>query len=64
MSKNDGVNLFGRDRQATPVALAPFFLPWKSPQSTSTCKPARTGKVCEVLMRCLEPVTVPAAPRN
>jgi len=29
MSKNDGVNLFGRDRQVPPVRIAPFFLPLK-----------------------------------
>src|SRR2546423_4607337 len=33
------------------------FLPWKRPQSTRTCKSPE-------LMRCLEPVTVPAAPKN
>src|SRR3954467_11757193 len=33
------------------------FGPWNMPQSTSTWNPP-------VLMRCLEPVTVPAAPKN
>src|SRR5215471_116999 len=40
------------------------FCPWKSPQSTRTCSPCCPLSSPERLMRCFDPVTVPAAPRN
>src|SRR6185312_10858629 len=38
--------------------------PWNMPQSISTWNPALPLPSGEVLTRCFEPVTVPAAPRN
>ena len=62
--QNDCVDLAAGNRRVFPVALAPFFLPLKQSAVNQDLKALFAARIISVLIRCLEPVTVPAAPRN
>jgi len=61
--QDDGFDLVGGNGRRLPVALAPFFLSLEEAAVDEDRMPEPVV-LPEMLSRCLEPVTVPAAPRN
>ena len=66
VGEDDGLDLSGRNRQVSPILEPPFFLSLEE----SAIDQQLVGRRLPALVpfslwtRCLEPVTVPAAPRN
>ena len=64
VSQDDGIDLARGDGQFFPVAFAPFLLSLKKPAIYKNLDSLVPSASNEVLIRCFDPVTVPAAPRN
>jgi hypothetical protein len=61
--QDDRIDLLGQNRCVMPVALAPFLRTLKQAAVDEGLESVLPRRI-SVLMRCFEPVTVPAAPRN
>ena len=62
--QNHGVNLARRNRSIFPVAESPFLWALKKAAVDEHLHARLMEESSRVLMRCFDPVTVPAAPRN
>ncbi len=63
VGQDDGVNRVCRHRQVLPVSLPPFLLSLEETAIHQYLQPWRAVVIC-MWIKCFEPVTTPAAPRN
>ncbi len=64
VGQDDGIDGVRGYRQVLPVALAPFLLALKETTIDQHLQRTRALPSPSTWMRCFDPVTTPAAPRN